>query len=498
MWAWFSKGGDVKLVITGGLFGAFFGTLGLGSLLGSDYGYGGVSLEAFGLISILGLMVSGAGLVVALIRPRLGLPSIAVGALVGLGVFVLFAGAGLGPSWKAPLDRPTDVRAVGSWTSGDLVIRARPDQVVAYRSATGEVAWRWTPPGEDSVCAMSRETGHGIGLIGHAGLDQPCAAVVALDLSSGTARWTAQLDAPARSGDSAAAGVLAIAGDSAVLQENTDWRALNLANGSAAWRSAPAPGCTPLRVAGGAGGGGAGGAGGANSVVTVADCGSAAPVLRSLAAQDGREQTQVALPTANGLNDLAVLSTAPLTLWVDENGERGTHAVLSYDQAGHLRSSIPVSGDEYDLDILLGGSTDSFASFTARPLYSALVVGDLLIVPAEKPNDVTFSRSKNGINRNATGRLVAYSLADGSKQWTAGLDDQTIGLAVDPAGTGIWALTQNTLSRIDVAMGHRSTSLGINGGVSYLPVDLSVSAGNRFTIVSEDGTSNEPPVVGLH
>ncbi|MFJ2580418.1 PQQ-binding-like beta-propeller repeat protein [Kitasatospora aureofaciens] len=474
---------DTRMVVSGGVLGALFATLGLGALLGGRYGYGGDSVGTMGLIAILGLMVCGAGLLYALFHPRLGLPSAAVGALLGLGVFVLFAGQGLNDAWTAPLDRPSDVRAVGSWTSGDLVVRARPDQVVAYRVATGEVAWRWTPPAEDSVCAMSRETGHGIGLLGHGGHDRPCAGVVALDLPSGAARWTAQLDAPVRIGDAAAPGPLAIAGDRAVLQDNGGWRALNLADGSAVWRSVPDAGCSPLSVAGGP-----------DSVVTVAQCTSAAPVLRTLAPQDGREQLRDVLPLANGLKDVAVLSTDPLTVRADEQGDRGTHAVLSFDRSGHVRSTIPVSGDEYDLDVLLGGAIP-WHSFTARPLYGAVVVGDLLVVPAEKPGDVTIGAGKNR-TRSATGRLVAYSLADGSKRWTSGLDDHVTGLVVD--GAYVWTMSGNTLTRIDAATGHQGTSFAINGTESDYPVDLSVSGTGRFTVVAEDGTSGEPPVRGLH
>ncbi len=476
------------MVILGGLFGAFFAALGLAALLGPDLGYGGDAAGLCGMAAILGLMVCGAGLLFSLFHPTRGLPSIAVGGLIGLGVFLLVAGPVLRTAWSAPLDRPSGIRAVGSWTSGDLVVRARPDQVVAYRGATGEVVWRWSPPGEDSVCAMSRESGHGLGLIGHAGLNQPCAGVVALDLSTGASRWTAQLDAPARTGDAATDGLLAIAGDRAVLQENAGWRAVNLADGTAAWRSDADPGCSPLRVAGSP-----------TAVVTVAQCGTGGPLLRSLTASDGRERTRAVLPMANGLNAVAVLATDPLTVWADEKGDRGTHAVLSFDGAGRLRSSIPVSGAEYDLDITLGTPSLSFPKFTARPSYGAVVVGDLLIAPGEKPGDVTYSTGKNhAVTRNAIGHLVAYSLADGGKKWTVALEDQVTGIALDADGTGVWALTRMKLTRIEAATGHPATSLDINFVKSENPVDLSVSGPNRFTLVAPDGAGDEPPARGLH
>lgn len=471
---------EILGVVSGGVFGALFLVLGLGALFGGRYGYGGDAVASMGFIAILGLMVCGAGLLYALFHPRFGLPSLALGTLIGLGIFVHFAGLGVKDDWTAPPDRPSDIRAIGSWSTGDLVVRARPDKVVAYRATTGDTAWSWTPPAEDSVCAMSRETGHGIGLFAHGAHGRPCATAIALDLATGTPRWTANLDAPLRAGDTAAPGLLAVAGDRAVLQETGGWRAVSLTDGSAAWRSAVDPDCAPLRVAGGP-----------DTAVTVAQCTKGGPVLRTLAPQDGQERTHTVLPLANGLNDAAVLSADPLTVWVDEQGDRGTHAVLAFDRAGKVRSTIPVSGDEYDLDVTLGGA-HAVHQFEARPAYGAVVVGDLLVVPGEKPDDVTFGGAKHN-SRHATGRLVAYSLADGGKRWTAGLDDQVTGLAVD--GTRVWAMTRNSLTGVDTATGHEDESLAVLGTESDDPSDLAPDGPGRFTVVARDGTTDaEPPV----
>ncbi|MFF2146279.1 PQQ-binding-like beta-propeller repeat protein [Kitasatospora sp. NPDC058190] len=479
----FAMSKETWMVVSGGVLGAMFASLGLAVIFAPANGFGGDSLAFMGAVSILGLMPCGAGFVWALIHPRHGLPAVVVGTLLGLGIFLCFAGDGLNDAWKAPLDRPSTVRAVGSWTSGGLVVRVRPDEVVAYRSGGGSVAWQWTPPGEDSVCTMSRGIGPGgIGLIGHSPHGKPCAAVTALGLADGKEDWTATVDAPARDGDSADSDLVAIAGTQAVLQGTDGWRAVRLTDGREQWRSAPDPGCTPLEVSGGE-----------QDVVTVAQCGNAAPVLRSLASGDGREQSRVALPAEGGLKNLMVVSAEPLTVWVDAQAERGTHAVLSYDRSGKQRASIPVSGDEYDLDVMLGG-VHAFDEFTARPLLGGVVVGDLFIVPGEKPGDVSISGGKHP-SRTATGRLVAYSLADGGKRWTAGLDDQVTGVLVD--GTSVWAMTRDKLTRVDAATGRQSRELDVNDTTSLYPVDLSVAGRERFTVVAEDGTRDEPPVRGM-
>ncbi|MFF4920406.1 PQQ-binding-like beta-propeller repeat protein [Kitasatospora sp. NPDC001261] len=483
---WSAWDRETWMVVSGGVLGALFASMGLAVLFGPANGFGGDSLAYMGIVSILGLMPCGAGFVWALIHPRAGFPSAAVGAVLGLGIFVGFAGDGLNDSWKAPLDRPSTIRAVGSWTSGDLVVRARPDLVVAYRRTSGAVAWHWAPPGEDTVCAMSRTTGPdgtgrggALGLIGHAPHDKPCSAVTALDLSDGREGWTAAVDAPARDGDDATPDVVAVAGQQALLQEKAGWRAVRLADGRDVWRGAADPGCTPLQVAGGPG-----------DAVTVAQCGAAPPVLRSLAPADGREQQRIALPAAGGLKNLAVVSVDPLAVWVDAQAERGTHAVLSYDRTGRQRAVIPVAGDEYDLDVMLGG-LHAFDEFSARPLFGGVVVGDLFVVPGEKPGDIGISGGKHP-SRTATGRLLAYSLTDGGKRWTAGLDDQVTGLVVD--GGSVWAMTRGRVTRVEAATGRQSAVLDVNDTASLYPVDLSVSDAERFTVVAEDGTRDEPPV----
>ncbi|MEU4114529.1 PQQ-binding-like beta-propeller repeat protein [Kitasatospora sp. NPDC028055] len=479
----FAEHRETGAVLTGGVLGALFASMGLAVLFGPANGFGGASLGYLGAISILGLLPCGAGFVWALIHPRRGLPAAAVGTVLGLGVFFCFAGDGLNDSWKAPADHPATVRAVGSWTNGSLVVRVRPDQVVAYRSGGGSVAWQWTPPGSDSVCTMSRGIGAGgIGLVGHSPHGKPCAAVTALDLADGKQGWTATVNAPARDGDSADSDLVAVAGAQAVLQGIDGWRAVRLTDGQELWRSAPDAGCTPIEVAGGD-----------QDVVTAAACGDGTAVVRTLVPGDGQGRTRAAMAAEGGLKNFMVVSVDPLTVWVDAQAERGTHAVLSFDRTGRRRAEIPVSGDEYDLDVMLGG-VHAFDEFTARPLLGGMVVGDLFIVPGERQGDVSISGGPHP-SRTATGRLVAYSLADGTKQWTAGLDDQVTGVLVD--GTSVWAMTRDKLTRIDAATGRQSRELDVNDTASLYPVDLSVAGREQFTVVAEDGTRDEPPVRGI-
>ncbi|MEZ0095426.1 hypothetical protein [Streptacidiphilus sp. EB129] len=127
-------------------------------------------------------------------QPKAGLSAMLAGALLAAGTVLVWGEVppgqrDLAPAWSAATEQPLGTQAVGSWATGDLVVRVRPDRVVAYRAATGTVAWTWTPPGQDVVCAMSRATGQNTGLLGHAAHDRPCGTAVALNLATGAPRW---------------------------------------------------------------------------------------------------------------------------------------------------------------------------------------------------------------------------------------------------------------------------------------------------------------------
>ncbi|MFJ6565743.1 PQQ-binding-like beta-propeller repeat protein [Streptomyces sp. NPDC091412] len=283
--------------------------------------------------------------------------ALVIGSLLAVGAFRLFGGEGIDVVWRAPSDRPSDVRAVGSWLSGDVVVRARPDAVVGYRAATGEVAWQWSPPGRDTVCGMSEVVADGVGLLGHGAADKPCGTVVALDLATGRPRWSIDADAPVRYGETVHSGVLAIAGKTAVVQEPDGWRGLSMADGRTMWRTAAGKDCAPVHLAGGP-----------STVVTVTKCEDHPPVLRTLRPADGWQGMRADLPVTTHLKNVAVLSTDPVTLWVDEAGSRGTHAVLGYDPSGRVRSTIPLAQAEYDLQIPAHGYES--ADFAVRPAYA--------------------------------------------------------------------------------------------------------------------------------
>lgn len=466
-----------------------------GNIAESVFAFGG---EGSGWTNVTAFVVAIVLLLPALFglaaRPAAAVSGLLLGVVLGTWVFSQEIGTRVSLAWTAPADKPGGIRAVGDWMVGDLVIRARPDVVVAYRVGEGRVVWRWSPPDRELVCAMSRQTASGIGLIGYTAGDtenSPCHGVAALDLSTGRPRWTTSArGAPDDSllHSDAAVGLLSVAQHLAVFQDGNGWRAVTLSTGRPLWRAAARRSCRPARVAAAA-----------DRVVTVAECDAAAPVLQSLSVSDGREQWRVTLPARGAPDDLALLSAAPATVLISESSPRGTHAVVSYDATGRPGAPIPLTGTTGDLAIPLG-EADEPASFAARPAYGAVVTGGLLITSAMRPGDIRVSNNgRQGIVRRAKGRLVAFSLTDGTLRWTARLDDHLDGIALD--GETVWALSYSTLTRVATATGRRVAVIAVHGTRQLNAADLWRTAGG-FAIVAEDGTESatveDAPVRFLH
>ncbi|MFF4795465.1 hypothetical protein ACFY2M_38410 [Streptomyces sp. NPDC001276] len=122
-------------------------------------------------------------------------------------------------------------------------------------------------------------------------------------------------------------------------------------------------------------------------------------------------------------------------------------------------------------------------------------MGDLLIAPAVKPGDEhSYGNGRWGPSVGYDGRLVAYSLTDGTRKWTAELDEKVRGITLD--GTGLWTLTDQELTRIDPRTGHRTSNLSIHNARQLDPVQLWAQDG-LFACVTADGTDDDPPVLVL-
>ncbi|NML50333.1 PQQ-binding-like beta-propeller repeat protein [Streptomyces sp. R302] len=495
---------DVIGLVLGGAFGAALTALlgGCGLTLSET---GGDAPAIWGFVGFIGLIVT-----TPLFRVGLSLSS--SGALAGSlgGAAVIGAllyttlGEGAVGVWEARTERPLGIEAVGSWQTDDLVIRARPDRVTARALSDGTAAWSWAPPGRDVVCAMSRETTGGVGLIGHAPEGRPCTTVRALDLTTGGPRWTATLPVRAVKAGGPRPDLVAAGHGLALLPTADGWRALDAKDGKDRWLTRAEPGCVPLLVHTDPDndpdtdtdtGPGTGAGIRPGTLVTVADCGAGkAPVLRTLAPGTGRQTARAALPARGVPEQLAVLSARPLAVWVWEREVRGTRAVLSYDELGKRRATIPASAPRHELRVVPALGDLPEPVFAARPTRTAVVVGDTLVMPGVRPGDNEHRGTGKGATWVKRSRLVGHSLATGRRLWTTEeLKNHLHGLTSD--GSAVWALKDTDLLRIDPRTGRivRDVSLHELDDTPRHPVDLRVS-GDRYTLVNEDGTNGRAPV----
>ncbi|MCX5198702.1 PQQ-like beta-propeller repeat protein [Streptomyces sp. NBC_00249] len=290
--------------------------------------------------------------------------------------------------WQVP-DRPSSVKPVGVWGTGTagMLVRARTDMLVAF-DGEGRKGWRLPAPDRAAVCALSRTTSEGTGLVSYAQDGRGCGSrVEAVDVGGGGRLWSRDQTSPGR------AGTTAVVGSTAVVTEQGFVVGLDLREGSERWRVELPPGCS-VQAVDGAG----------EQVLYVEECAGTARVT-AVDARTGARAWQTVLPTATPLREVRVLSARPLAVRVRETAERGTHAVLLFDAEGRARGSVPVSGEREDL---LPGPPHP------------VVTGEVMVTPVRDGKRLGVS---------------AYSLTDGRRLWHTGLgENNVLGLAVTRPG----------------------------------------------------------------
>ncbi|MGW8766164.1 outer membrane protein assembly factor BamB family protein [Streptomyces sp. NPDC055815] len=323
-------------------------------------------------------------------------------------------------AWTVPGVGQKYDEGVGSWGLGSVVAQGRIDGVFAYDGADGHVRWSVPAPTRAALCAMSRDTEEGVGLVAYGRHDKPCADLRAVRASDGKVLWTRTL-----AGKGLAAGTLAVGGTTAVGVEDGVVRARSTESGEQRWQRAVPKGCEILAVD----------ADGTRTLL-VEQCGQGAKLL-ALDTRTGAQRWTRELPVESKAT-AAVVSVSPVVLAVDEADNRGTSAFLGFDDKGAPTATVPLNGPEG----VLSAPGEVGDGRAVRPL----VLGDLLVTFAESGSIVPTS-------------VVAYSLKDGRKAWQHASEHQTMALAAEPDGRVAVLAYHAGITLLDRATGRVRTRL---------------------------------------
>ncbi|MCX4972423.1 PQQ-binding-like beta-propeller repeat protein [Streptomyces sp. NBC_00620] len=337
-------------------------------------------------------------------------------------------------AWEVGRDRPSSVDVLGYWASDpSTAIRVRTDGLYAYDTAGGDVRWRAAAPAGTSVCAVSRSTSAGVGIVGFQGGEGSCGASVgAVDLDSGRWLWRKPVPLGEEGGGTS---VMTAAGSVAVVQGNGALVGLGLRDGSQLWSAKVSPSCRvqELDAAG-------------DRVLVVEGCTdeSGTGVTMRVSAVDassGERAWQSVLATGGGMRSVGVLSADPIVVHVDEGDQREAGVVVLFDDAGRRKATIPVSGPDGDLVVTAWPVAPG-----SMPASQVVVSGGLFI---------------SVVNESTQGRrqeVSAYSLTDGRRVWHTAFEDAIDRLAPGSDGR-INVVTSSSwwhqLWRVDARSGQR-------------------------------------------
>ncbi|MEU3002590.1 hypothetical protein ABZ684_34415 [Streptomyces sp. NPDC006995] len=397
---------------------------------------------------------------------------------------VLASGESVRAVWSAPHDTQTGVSAVGSWYDDGVVVRVRADGATAFRVDDGGVAWRWSPPGRETICTLSRRTSEGTGVLGHTTDGGSCSVATALDLGTGREVWRSAMAPADHILEDQVPDLIAVTGETVVLPEARGWRAVRLSDGKDRWRAASEKGCTPLLSDSDG-----------NTVVTVDACGErAAPAVATYAGHDGRRLSRGHVPAVGTPQFLTVLAADPLTLWVHEHDLRGTRAVLRYDERGDVRGTLQTDGLTGEIRILPGLPKSYLKVLEARPVRSAAVVGDTLVAAEVRPGDRQWVSSGNKPGYQSTrGRVSGFSLTSGARLWSIDTDDEIEGVIRHE--DEVWAIGGDKLTAVSPRTGLRTHEVATRETDTRFPADLWILGSGGYALVHADGGSAAPVTV---
>ncbi|MFB6532278.1 PQQ-binding-like beta-propeller repeat protein [Streptomyces sp. NPDC056399] len=308
-------------------------------------------------------------------------------------------GGSLGVVWEAPVDNSARNYGNGVWLVGDTLVRSRFDAVTAFDARTGKGRWEYAPPGQEHICAVSRQTAGSVVVIARGSVtDAGCSTVAALDLTTGRERWHTPR-APGGDLTETLTDMVAVGGGIAVLRDASGMgahdtrpavsrskalRAFDLRTGTPRWTAAVPEGCVPEQVAAGE-----------RQVVAVLACARTELRLSAFDSADGRQRWTAPLggrttPVPDGR--VTLWSAEPAVVQAGGTTEGQPGAFLTFGAGGKATGRI--------------GTTGGYGTVQAHTPALVAVTGGRLYLGAE-------SREREAYRD----RVVAFDLTSGSQVW---------------------------------------------------------------------------------
>ncbi|WP_236242191.1 PQQ-binding-like beta-propeller repeat protein [Streptomyces sp. CC228A] len=288
--------------------------------------------------------------------------------VVGLGVvggaaLIFLANTGYVPflsmttAWEAPYDRNASDQGNGAWLAGDTVVRSRYDAVTGFDVTTGEKRWEYVP-GRADICSVSSTADDSAALLVHGEPGKDCSTVAALDLTNGRELWHTSR-APAV-GDTTADRVATGAGLGVFLDGDTPVvRAVDLRSGTPRWTAAVPRDCVPGSVAAAD-----------KQVLAVVACGDELK-LAAFDPADGGELWTAPLDARRGVptsRGATFLSADPAVVRVGEPEGDGSYSYLTFGPDGRPQGRIDEVGGHGDIKqaTVAGGRLLAIATYVGN------------------------------------------------------------------------------------------------------------------------------------
>jgi len=394
-------------------------------------------------------------------------------------------------SWAAPADAGSvkgNDGLVGSWLLSDAVVRGDGMGVTAYGNTGGSALWTVAPPATGAVpCAMSSTVdASGVGVVlfqAKPGTGQPCTLLVAVDTSTGKAKWTATVPGGSTGQTSVMVSdtrVVAVAGGAAT--------GYDVATGKQSWSySGPGKYCVLT------------GNGTAGALLVQSTCADSNPKQQLISLDPGTGKLGWWRGLPQDAASYTVLSATPAVIGVHMT-DPTKDTLMSFSAQGDNQATIPVSQ--------VGGLLDSLHG-TFDPNPALFFQGSTMIAELSATTAGATGGSAAPV-APGSGVVTAFDLAGGKQLWQTAPSEKGQSALVGLDGSGAVVATEERigqparLSHFDLATGKETPggafpqatgSLLTSGRVLYQGSEVAVlpqftsTYGTAVTLYSGASTS---------